>query len=138
MVGEAVGAFEGEVDGARDEEIVGKRDGIPDGSADVVGPTVGDRVGLAEGPARVGGALEVGGALAVGTDEGESDWGTPPIGVGPAVGAKVWSTSLARHEISVANCSQSKKHSRLSISKHILPGLSTIALKPGSVQAANA
>jgi hypothetical protein len=150
MVGDAVGAFEGEVDGARDEEIVGKRDGIPDGSADVVGPTVGDRVGLAEGPARVGGALEVGGALAVGTDEGasdstlvgtdegESDWGTPPIGVGPAVGAKVWSTSLARHEISVANCSQSKKHSRLSISKHILPGLSTIALKPGSVQAANA
>jgi hypothetical protein len=121
--------------------IVGKREGIPDGSTDVVGPTVGDGAGLTVGPkgpialgsgvsiasCMVGGALEVGAALDVGTDEGESDstlvgtaegesdWGTPPIGVGPAVGAKVCSGSLARHEVSVANCSQSKRHS-------VLPG----------------
>jgi hypothetical protein len=63
----------------------------------------------------------VGGALEVGTDEGESDCvlvgepdgesDAPPVG--PAVGARVKGGSLARHEVSVANCSQSKRHSSL-------------------------
>lgn len=47
-------------------------------------------------------------ASTVGTDEGESD--APSIGVGADVGAKVISGSLARHVVSVENCSQSKRH----------------------------
>jgi hypothetical protein len=145
MVGVSVGF--GEAVGVPSDEIVGKRDGIPDGSSDVVGATVGrDGVGIAElgtgvsttssmlgcslmvGAGLVVGTDEgesdcvlVGGALEVGTDEGESDCvlvgepdgesDAPPVG--PAVGARVKGGSLARHEVSVANCSQSKRHSSL-------------------------
>jgi hypothetical protein len=112
MVGVADGDFDGEADGARDEEIVGKRDGIPDGSCDMVG----ERLGMVLGKTLGGGVPSVGTAeggsdcppCSVGTDEGESEGG-------PAVGAKVCSTSLARHVVSVANCSQSKRQS-------VLPG----------------
>jgi hypothetical protein len=89
----------------------------------------------------VGGALEVGGALAVGpsvgTVEGESDiLSTVGVAVGPVVGAKVMSGSLARHETSEAKFIHVKSHDILPGLKHSPPGFSTIALKKGSMHAA--
>jgi hypothetical protein len=114
------------------------------GLALAVGPSLG--LALAVGIAlAVGRSLTVG--PSVGTVEGESDCPTvgPVVGarvspsavgpvVGPIVGAR--SPSLARHEVSDANCSQSKSHVLLPGSKHMPPGLSTIALKKGSMHTA--